>query len=446
MSTVQNNNRLQSAMTDQKRQPVDHPTIVKIQAKAAEFAKAMPKVMTPDRFMRVAIGAIRRNPKLLECDPLSLMGSLLIAAQLGLEVNTPLGHFYLIPRWNGKTQRNEADGQIGYKGWVELLNRTGVVKDLIAHVVYERDDFDYSLGDDEHIHHKPAMGDRGEAVAFYVIVKLTNGGVRRRVLSRHDVEQYRRRSKSANNGPWVTDYNAMALKTTFLREVPWLPLSLELREAVSYENAIEAQAKVVYKEGSNQLDYDLPEPAAQQLEYAPAEPAEDYHQQYQAEPEPEPVQERPRAQRRPAQRATAPPPSFEEDIQDVEPLPDAKPAPAPAPKVDAANPKVVQAVDAWFAQRAQEFEKWGVQPFGHSGALMARLYESMLAVGLVQPAAADTYNAKRIALAKLKPSFPELLDVLEKYYDALFVELQSQYPNLKGGGDAPWQEEPGANG
>lgn len=93
MSIETKPSRLESAMNSngQKKAPADHPTIVRIQAKAAEFAKAMPNVMKPDRFMRIAIGAIRRNPKLLECDPLSLMGSLLVAAQLGLEVNTPWG-------------------------------------------------------------------------------------------------------------------------------------------------------------------------------------------------------------------------------------------------------------------------------------------------------------------------------------------------------------------
>ena len=434
------NTRLESAMNGAKKPAPDHPTITRILAKSAEFAKAMPKVMTPDRFMRVAIGAIRRNPKLLECDPLSLMGSLLIAAQLGLEVNTPLGHFYLIPRYNGKTGRMEADGQIGYKGWVELLNRTGAVKDLIAHVVYERDEFDYSLGDDEHITHKPAMGDRGEAIAFYVIVKLTNGGVRRRVLSRHDVDQYRRRSKSANNGPWVTDYNAMALKTTFLREVPWLPLSLELREAVGYENAIEAQAKVVYKDGAGQIDYDMPEPAAQ-LEYAPAEPVEEYQQQYQ-EPEPAPAPPPPRQTRRAAPRAAAPPAPLpaDDEITDVESEP-VKPAAAAAPKpLTESNPQHVKAFESWLAVMEKDAHSRNLEHLTMPGSMARVIYADLVENGIA-PQRADTYPQKRLNVAKLRSNWDETLQLLDAAYARILVKFDPQKPAAAEPPEAPWEED-----
>lgn len=249
-----------AAAANGQRKVADHPTIIQIQAKAKQFAEAMPAHFQADRFMRVAIGAIRRNPKLLECDTLSLMGSLLVAAQLGLEPNSPLQQFYLIPRWNKNTKRTEADGQIGYKGWLELLNRTDQVASMIAEVVYQLDDFTHQLGDDPGIQHIPAMGDRGKPIAYYVIIKLKSGGIYRKVMSRSDVEKYRARSQSPNAGPWVSDYDAMALKTVFLRLVTWLPKSIELNRAAAYENTLEAGGTVRYSEAEGQLEYDVPNP------------------------------------------------------------------------------------------------------------------------------------------------------------------------------------------
>jgi recombination protein RecT len=420
--------RLDSAMNGQKRPAPDHPTIARIQAKAIEFGKAMPKVMTVDRFMRVAIGAIRRNPKLLECDPLSLMGSLLVAAQLGLEVNTPLGHYYLIPRYNGKTGKNEADGQIGYKGWIELLNRTGAVRDLAAHVVYERDEFTYSLGDDEKIVHVPALGDRGEAIAFYVIVKLTNGGVRRRVLSRHDVDQYRKRSKSPNNGPWVSDYNAMALKTTFLREVPWLPMSLELREAVSYENAVDAQAKIVYKDGSNQIDYEVPEPV-QQIESQYQQP--DYEPEYEPEPEPVPV-EKPRQTRRAPSRLPAPATVIEEGVPEV-----VAPSVPVAPKhLSESNPDHVRAFESWISAKETEVRAAGLDHLCLPGALARAIYANLVERGIAQQCA-DTYGQKRLNIAKLRRDWDETLNLLNISFGLL---LKKSEPEKNVSGEAPWQD------
>lgn len=250
-----------AAAANGTRRVTDHPTILQIQAKAKQFSEAMPTHFPPDRFMRIAIGAIRKTPKLLECDVLSLMGSLLVAAQLGLEPNSPLQQFYLIPRFNGKTKRMECDGQIGYKGWLELLSRTDAVASIVAEVVHEQDQFHYQLGDDPLIQHIPHIGERGKSVAYYVSVKLKTGGVYRKVLSREDVQKFRARSQSPNAGPWVNDFDAMALKTTFLRLVTWLPKSIELNRAAAYENTLEAGGQVRYSESHGQLEYDVPDPS-----------------------------------------------------------------------------------------------------------------------------------------------------------------------------------------
>lgn len=71
-------------------------------------------MMTPERFMRMALSAINNTPKLAECTQISFLAALMNAAQLGLEPNTPLGQAYLIPYNNKGTM--ECQFQIGYKG------------------------------------------------------------------------------------------------------------------------------------------------------------------------------------------------------------------------------------------------------------------------------------------------------------------------------------------
>lgn len=103
-----------------------------------QFAKALPKVITPERFTRIALTALTQTPKLQDCSPSSFMGALLTAAQLGLEPNTPLGQAYLIP------YGSRCQFQIGYKGMMDLAHRSGEVKNIDAHIVYANDEFNVS--------------------------------------------------------------------------------------------------------------------------------------------------------------------------------------------------------------------------------------------------------------------------------------------------------------
>lgn len=76
--------------------------------------QALPEVITPERFTRMALSALNTTPKLNECTPMSFLAALMNAAQLGLEPNTPLGQAFLIP-YNNKGKM-ECQFQLGYKG------------------------------------------------------------------------------------------------------------------------------------------------------------------------------------------------------------------------------------------------------------------------------------------------------------------------------------------
>lgn len=92
-----------------------------VKAMEPEIKRALPSVITPERFTRMALSALNITPKLSQCSQMSFLGALMNAAQLGLEPNTPLGQAYLIPYKNkGKL---DCQFQIGYKGLLDLVYR-----------------------------------------------------------------------------------------------------------------------------------------------------------------------------------------------------------------------------------------------------------------------------------------------------------------------------------
>lgn len=414
----------------------DHPTIVRIQAKADEFAKAMPSVMTKDRFMRIAIGAIRKNPKLLECDPLSLMGSLLVAAQLGFEVNTPLGHFFLIPRRNKNTGRMEADGQIGYKGWFDLVARSGRFVSMTAEPVHENDHFIYRLGDEPLIEHSPVLKDRGRAYAYYVSIRVKDGGIFRKVLTRDDVERYRRRSQSPNSPAWVNDFDSMALKTTFLRIVPWLPKSTEMQNAMAFENTIEASGTVVYREKQGQIDYVIPEPAAL--------PEPDPEPQYEPDDDgfvadaevvetPRPVEQKaaPKAprKRQPAAKMEVISEKVGPPIEvpfDDQPANDTRVRQRPEPSREEAKPSplaaTVASIESWLATVTAQNDEGGMPDLADRDTLMDWLWAKFVAAGQVKAETKHLYSRLN-ELAKLGGDTTGTLRLL----DAALESVRNDY-------------------
>jgi recombination protein RecT len=191
-----------------------------------EIARALPQVITPERFSRMVTTAITQTPKLAECTPQSFVGSMLTAAQLGLEPNTPLGQAYLIPYKNKGVMTCQF--QLGYKGLIDLVHRSGEIKSIEARVVHKNDVFEYELGLEPKLVHKPAATDRGEAIWYYAIYHLKNGGYAFEVMSREDVEQHARKySKSFGTGPWQTEFDEMAKKTVLKKVLKYAPLKTD---------------------------------------------------------------------------------------------------------------------------------------------------------------------------------------------------------------------------
>lgn len=206
-----------------------------VESMAPAIKAALPSVMTPERFTRITLSALSTNPKLQECTPQSFLGAMMTAAQLGLEPNTPLGQAYLIPFRNHGVM--ECQFQLGYKGMLDLVYRSGDVSIVQAHTVYANDEFDYELGLDPKLHHKPAMADRGDPIAYYAVFKTKDGGYGFQVMSMDEVRKHAQRySKSYSSGPWQTNFDEMAKKTVLKKVLKYAPLKSEfVRQAMQDE-------------------------------------------------------------------------------------------------------------------------------------------------------------------------------------------------------------------
>lgn len=190
-----------------------------------ELAKKAEEVITPERFTRMALSALNTTPKLAECTQMSFLAALMNAVQLGLEPNTPLGQAYLIP-YNNKGVL-ECQFQIGYKGLIDLSYRNPQMQVIQAQAVYENDDFDYELGLNPKLVHRPSLLKRGEVKAFYGYFKLSNGGYGFEVMSRNDIDSYAReysKSFDAAFSPWKNNYVGMAKKTVIKQALKYAPL------------------------------------------------------------------------------------------------------------------------------------------------------------------------------------------------------------------------------
>ena len=196
-----------------------------------QIARAVPKHVTPDRLARISQTAIRMNPKLGLCNFQSLLASIMISAQLGVELNTPLGEAYLIPY--GK----EAQFQMGYKGLLKLAHNCGQYKQITTNAVDEADEFSYAYGLNPDLKHIPADKPSGKIIKYYAIYHLTNGGFDFKVWSHEKAEAHGKAySKSYSNGPWKTNFDQMAMKSVLIDLLRMAPKSIELAKATASDN------------------------------------------------------------------------------------------------------------------------------------------------------------------------------------------------------------------
>ena len=206
--------------------------------------------------MRVTLTAIQLQPELLECDRKTLLLACLRAANDGLMPDGREGTFVVYR--DKKAGRKVAQWMPMFFGLLKKVRNTGELVSISANVVYERDQFDYELGDQERITHKPAVGERGKPVAAYAIAHLKGGGIEREVMTWHDI--LRIRQLGAANGPWSSWPDEMARKTVIRRLYKRLPSSTEMDKYLAATPVVERE---LAPQLADRLSHaELPDPAS----------------------------------------------------------------------------------------------------------------------------------------------------------------------------------------
>jgi len=221
-----------------------------LEGSKSAIASVVPKHLTAERLVKVALLATSKSPDLLKCSANSILQSVMQAAELGLEVNSPLGQAYLVA-FNNKIKEKDDDGRererwvmecqliIGYRGFIDLAKRSGEIATVEARCVYSNDFFEVVYGTEQRLIHRPALKDPGPLVCVWAMARIKGSdAVIFDVLTLGDVDYARSVSKTGSKGygPWRDRYDEMARKTAVRRLAKYLPLSPELAAAMDMDD------------------------------------------------------------------------------------------------------------------------------------------------------------------------------------------------------------------
>lgn len=220
-------------------EPARRPTglTAMIERQVDEVARALPSHLQHNApaYVRALLTVVKQVPKLRECEPATVLGGLMTAAQLGLEFG-PLGHCYLVPR------KGKAVFILGYKGIVDLAWRSDKIASIEARTVRDGDEFNFVYGLKPTLYHRPALHDAKHppGIAWYGIARYGNGGSYAAVVDRATVEKHRAASENADGqySPWRNHYDEMAQKTVVRVMQPYLPLTAEIARQLSFDGAV----------------------------------------------------------------------------------------------------------------------------------------------------------------------------------------------------------------
>lgn len=226
----------QSAESAQQKAVAAMGSMLKAQFKAIE--SIVPKTMDPQRLARIALIEFQKNPKLMECTPSSVVGCVLQAAMLGLEIGGSLGYCYMIPYRDKGVM--VAQFQVGYKGLLKKARDSGEIRHIDAGIVCQNDDYDFEKGLEPKCHVRFKFGqERGPVIGYYACASFHGGGSCFEVMTKNEVTAFARvKSKTFNTGAWQTDFDSMAIKTVIKRMSKWLPMNENMANAMNSDERV----------------------------------------------------------------------------------------------------------------------------------------------------------------------------------------------------------------
>lgn len=205
-----------------------------------QIAVALPRHLTPERMIRVALTAVSQTPALAECAPITIAAAIVQASILGLEPSSVLGEAYLVPFWNSKAKRKECQLIPGYMGLIKLTRNTGEVSVFDAQIVYSGDDFEFHKGSEIYWRHKwKRTGERGTKQGVWAGYVLKDGTKNFEYWTIEQINLHRDRySKGARDkdgnltGAWRDSPEWMEKKTVIRQVIKLMPKSVELATAL----------------------------------------------------------------------------------------------------------------------------------------------------------------------------------------------------------------------
>ena len=191
-------------------------------------------------FATSVLQIVNSNSMLVNADPQTIFSAACMAATLNLPINNNLGFAYIVPFKNNKENKIEAQFQLGYKGYIQLAQRSGQFSRIAATPVYEGQlisenpllgyEFDWSV--------KP----NGNPIGYVAFFKLINGFTAELYMSKEEVMKHANKySQTAKKGygVWKDQFEAMALKTVLkLLLSKQAPLSIDMQKAQMADQAI----------------------------------------------------------------------------------------------------------------------------------------------------------------------------------------------------------------
>jgi recombination protein RecT len=195
-------------------------------------------------FVRAAISEINKSDDLLQATSASVLGSIMLAAQLKLEIGPALGHFYLTPRKEKGVQI--CLPIVGYQGLIELAYRSGRVGKIETFLVREGDKFDYGANSERgrFFDWNPADYDENRAwTGAVVTAQILGGGVVWAYMPKEKILE--RRPSHWKYTPWATNEEEMARKTLVREVSPYLPKSTDFGLAVQVTRDVEERGAKV---------------------------------------------------------------------------------------------------------------------------------------------------------------------------------------------------------
>lgn len=186
-------------------------------------------------FMSSVISVANGNPQLRKAEPMSIIGAAMVAATMQLQVIPTLGQCYIIP------YGSKAQFQVGYLGLLQLCQRSGQFKKILAAPVHEGEYISGDEFDEDYVFDKKQRKS-DKIVGYMAKFELLNGFTK---VAYWDVERVKAHAtkfsqayRSGYTSPWKSDFDAMAQKTVLKSILKYAPKSIEMQNAVTFDQAV----------------------------------------------------------------------------------------------------------------------------------------------------------------------------------------------------------------